>query len=276
MSKVHLVSIEALVIPVLLIFSRSPAPAGSLPPAQFQASGEGLVGFQTTTDPGTFSASNCFLGDCQTTMWSLSYASGSASTSMSGTDTGPGNAAGGIATTTFYFGVVGNYSGVVPVVVTATANTSASSPGSSSSGVKEYAQAYADVSAFNPVDTSVDGGFEGGLAACTASGAPAQCSGLPSSFTNSTIKFDISPNEFGANASYVELLASTSTNGGSFSVSVDPMVTFAPGVDSTGLSLEFSPNPPVSATPEPASLLLLGTGLLALAWMIRRRPAVRG
>ena len=57
----------------------------------------------------------------------------------------------------------------------------------------------------------------------------------------------------------------------------DPLIDFAPGFDSTGYTLEFSPGIGDSpAAPEPASLTLLGIGslgVLAYGWRRRRRRA---
>ncbi len=58
----------------------------------------------------------------------------------------------------------------------------------------------------------------------------------------------------------------------SASATTDPVIEFAPGFDSTGYTLEFSPG--IGDSPEPASLTLLGIGslgVLAYGWRRRRR-----
>ncbi len=54
---------------------------------------------------------------------------------------------------------------------------------------------------------------------------------------------------------------------GSWSFTADPMVSFAPGFDSSGLSLEFSPDVGTISVPDPpaASLMLSGLGVLGMA-----------
>lgn len=271
MRRIHFVSIAALAIPALLIFAGRRAFADTLPPAQFYATdeGSGNANLTTQTDPGTFSESRCAIGGCETTTWSFSYGNGAASASVGGVVTYPGNAA-GVSSVTMYFAVVGNYNGMVPVVVTASANTSVTL-GASDEGVAE-----ASVAAESPTAT---GGIQddGRLDACAAVGSSVctSYSNLGASFTNATIGLDVAPNQLGSSASYIVVSAAVNTFGGGFSSFVDPMISFARGFDSTGLSLEFSPNPP-SAVPEPGTLILLGIGLLGLALMTRRRCVAHG
>ncbi|MBV9743054.1 MAG: hypothetical protein JO099_04775, partial [Acidobacteriia bacterium] len=60
------------------------------------------------------------------------------------------------------------------------------------------------------------------------------------------------------------------TDGGSFAASSDPEVTFAPGFDSTGYTLTFSPDP--VAAPEPRFFGLLGLALAILLAVRRGHP----
>jgi len=56
----------------------------------------------------------------------------------------------------------------------------------------------------------------------------------------------------------------------SISVFIDPVLSFAPGFDSTGYSLVFSDGVPNGATPEPSTLAMLG-GAACLCFGYRRR-----
>jgi hypothetical protein len=58
---------------------------------------------------------------------------------------------------------------------------------------------------------------------------------------------------------------------GTFSATVDPAVVFAPGFDSTGYAITFSPDP--APVPVPAAVWLFLGGVGGLAVLGRMRPA---
>lgn len=71
-----------------------------------------------------------------------------------------------------------------------------------------------------------------------------------------------------------ETLNPTSTPS-SWSFSAAPMVSFAPGFDSTGFTLEFSPNVGGISVPEPSSLASIVGALLGLGFLASRRRRYR-
>jgi hypothetical protein len=93
------------------------------------------------------------------------------------------------------------------------------------------------------------------------------CSG-PSSFNVSQL-FTASSNTVYA----VEIAAQGSSDRGAFSASVDPNITFAPGFNSAGYSLVFSPDLTPAPVPLPAAAWLLLSGLGGLIPLGRRRRA---
>jgi hypothetical protein len=109
------------------------------------------------------------------------------------------------------------------------------------------------------------------LIACSPS---ASCSGEPSSFLGlldgtvySNVGVDFGLALFGQSGGNF-------SGPGSWSAIVDPSVVIDPTflANNPGYSLEIDPNPPgTSPVPEPGSLLLLCTGMISLAGMVRRR-----
>jgi hypothetical protein len=183
-----------------------------------------------------------------------SYANGDASISASGSSTG----AAGSSPPQLYsqvevyinFEVVGPESYVsVPVIYSATGTASATG-------------GYATV-AFAGYNTS-------SLIACAPS-----CGSEPSSFSG-TLDGTVLSNEVGDDFA-LNLYGQSGGNfsgPGSWSATVDPTVEIDPTflADNPGYSLIIDGNPAgASPAPEPGNLLLLGTGMITLAGMVRRR-----
>ena len=217
-----------------------------------------LNSFGSVTGTQTFDYGyNPSLDGTTTDTITASYLNGVATISGNGSSTG----AAGSSPPQLYsqvevdinFEVVGPVSYVsVPVIYSATGTTSATG-------------GYATVS-FAGYSTS-------SLIACSPS---TSClAGEPSSFSGSvdgTVYSNTVGDSFGLN-----LYGQSGGNfggPGSWSATVDPMVEIDPTflANNPGYSLLIDPNPPgTSPAPEPGSLLLLGTGMISLAGVVRRR-----
>jgi hypothetical protein len=255
-----------LAIGVLLLglgFTSLNASAGSVsvPPVQFNAT---VDGGPSSTTPGTLMTTECYQGLCSPVSVTLSYAYGNASAFTQGNSLG-----GGIGTTSFgsvqlAFYVVGDYSGLVPLVLNANASLSVSENPIAVGGIGSGASLQAVAQAA--------GNYGGGeLTACDDTN-PLLCGSTPSSFPNGgVLDFSVLSYNSDVNPNYIYITITGNSFYGSYTGTVDPMVSFAPGFNASGLSLDFSPGP-MSTTPEPSTLVLLGySGLLAFAPFIRRK-----
>lgn len=212
------------------------------------------AGGTTIFTPGTVSGNavnSGFEGGSEFSTASASYADGNGAVSGHGYSSGGADSAvsRGIAGVEIYFEVVGSAPGVttVPLIFSATAATTASS----GAGGDASATAGFDLSGYF-ADTACDG---------------YDCDSLlyPSSF-NGSVTEDLYPNVVYAPSIYAE--GSAGLGNGTWFASLDPMIEIAPSfTDASDFTLEFSPNPPISpisGVPEPSSLLMFGTALLAL------------
>jgi hypothetical protein len=99
---------------------------------------------------------------------------------------------------------------------------------------------------------------------CGSSGCHASASPSPD------LLFNAQTGVTGIATYQVQLAVEGYTNGGSFAATVDPMITFAPGFDSTGWTLEVSADPP-GTVPEPGTMFLLPPVLAIVAAVRRKR-----
>jgi hypothetical protein len=224
-----------------------------------------LTSFGSVTGTQTFDYGNSSLDGTTTDTITASYLNGDATISASGSSTGgTGSSPPQLESQVevyINFEVVGPVSYVsVPVIYSATGTTSASATCSGEN--PDTTCAYVGVSFSGTGATS-------SLLACSPS-----CADEPSSFSESLVG-NVYSNEaadFGLN-----LIGQSGGNfagPGSWSATLDPMVEIDPAflADNPGYSLEIDANPPgTSAAPEPGSLLLLGTGMISLAGVVRRR-----
>jgi hypothetical protein len=247
---------------------------------------------QTYMSGGSYSFSSCFLAEpgdefCGTgkstasLIGGVSYLKESATTSgfdYSRPPTYPGNEsyadlAQGISFLTYSFQVAAPVGESVPLIFSA----SQTSTGSGS-------LAYGTWNSLTVVVLSEAG--VGGLSdTSTCVGDASYCG--PGTFygDQTSVTTNLAFTATSSDSFQVELVAGTeagvgSASGGSFTATIDPAITFAPGFDSTGVTLEFSPDigSPVSSVPEPSNGELLLAGLVATLYYqyIRRKLRMEG
>ncbi len=218
------------------------------------------AGGTTITAVGTVTGNLSFLGAGGGTAFSTataSYADGSGVVSGNGSSTGGTNSpvSSGYADVEIYFELVGSAPGVttVPIIFTSNATTSASS------GTGGDASATAGFGLYGYFDDVACSGYD-----CNSSIDPSSFAG-----TNSA---DLYPNVVVYDLS-IYVKGSAGLGNGTWSATLDPMIEIDPSfADASDFTLEVSPNPAgTSPAPEPGSLLLLGTGMIVLAGMVRRR-----
>jgi len=240
----------------------SPAAADTFPPASLSAVAGVTPGTHAvlTNANGVISASGCFLGlECGTTEATVEYQGGAAEVSVNGYTSGPYGepVTGADAFVGFSFSVIGSKNELVPIIINA--NGTAETTGA---GKAQYAEADIIVQGENyaiPYTALFAGSNYQGLTLPPSFAGPLKIAGPPGA------AFEIE----------VEALCQASNAVSSCGASVDPMVEIDPSFpDAADFTLEFSPNLPTTPVPQPSSLLLLGTGLLALLGAgMYKRPA---
>ncbi len=239
---------------IIAVAMSAPVWANSIPAATFN----GMVGGSQNSGaapilsgPGAITNSGCPNSTgCGTAALSIGYTPGDATMSISGTTSGGALAeAVSFGETIFWFEAAGAGTAPVPLIFTASGTTSVSGPVS-----------IALVEAFSA---------GGGLVACSATGAnTSSCTNVPTPASfSASLPFTLAPNTW----SDVELvIKGSSVYTGNYSASVDPMITIDPAfADASQYSLVFSPGSTASAVPEPATLLLMGAGLIGIACLSR-------
>ena len=236
--------------------------ADGVPSAVISASAAGGPSISTV---GMSSGSECIPESfCQNSSVSVSYADGNASLSGSASMACSGGAgscnlppetldAGAQGSATFYFSAVGSKSEAVPLIFAVSGDASADT-GSDST--------YASVLVSTPKgDFFTD--FSSGGGPCGATCFPAfSFSTTYSAIPNSVYVASVSGGGSGGPQFYP---GSTLDFSADLMVQIDP--TFA---DASDFNLGFSPLP-TSNVPEPASIMLLGTGLLVLVGFSLKR-----
>jgi len=234
------------------------------------------------THPGTFFATaGCDqpIG-CEESMVTLSYTPSSPESSsifVSGNSFLGNTEATGMML--YYVGVFGPFGAPVPLQIkshglaTSTANTD-------SSMNQGFGGAEGEVDIFNNADPVLPGREIINMQFCSKSGPLSifePCE-FPSEASGSDVIY-VQPNVTGTQLSFIVLRVDGSSGinggsggpaGGSYFAELDPTVSFAPGFDSTGYTLLFSPEP-IPEVPEPSNLLLLGSGITSLFWVARKK-----
>ncbi len=216
--------------------------------------------------PGIVHILNCDdMNNCESSDFDTFFANGGSSASMSGSSTftllpnglPPLNPPTSKARTLvkFDFAVIGtSLAPAVPVVVRYNASATADGAG------RAEALGFIQV-----IQSGV--GAEAQFCDSTQVGACAGY-GIPSSSISGTVSINVVPNRTDpSTAASVALSIQGEAYQGSYFAKIDPTVSFAPGFNSTGLSLIFSPNP----VPEPATSTLMALGLASVVGWYRSR-----
>lgn len=250
---------------LLLVGFVAPVVANNIPiltPVVFSAVGNRISAIHS----GTFTNTTCVNGQipgvkgCETTTISMSYSNGTPSASVTGYSGFPDLSleAFGDASVTFYFAVAGSYNGTVPLTIAINGATTVTSSAAGNSN------AGGSITVKSPANGQTAQATFCGEKNSSACGAPDNISG------NLTI--NLVPNVFfGPNVATIQVQAGCAVVDGVCSALADPMISFAPGFDHTGLSILVSPNPPGTTAPEPGTLTLLGSAMMALLFAGRRK-----
>ncbi len=252
----------ALTIGFLAAGSGSSALAGFIPNPQVSYTGSN--GLSGAGDPGTFTKTSCDPQNlCQTTTVGISYDSSSfrkgsiTATGISNDFPDPRAESQVSASLTFWFGVFGSDNGLVPLVV---AGESAATATVFHPGLRATSLASMNIDVPGLIR------LPSLLLSCFDTFIPLECAGT--SFASGSFPIFVQPNVIGLDMASVTLFAGGFAKGGTFIAVIDPTIDFAPGFDSTGLTLMFSATP-VSAVPEPGTLPLLALGIAVLLYTAR-------